>query len=192
MRAGMGHALCGASADARGPSASRMWGRSTSSVQVAFISWMRRPPPRSTPKPTLARPSGSGNDQAYPGSRSGSNHTHSRSRRRAGHAAEVLAEGVPLAEVARWGQAEVLAQRGPHAVGADHEAGDDGAEAVDVQLDGAPVAGRRSGEGVPVVHLDATGAGHVDEGGVQLGPRGDGGELASAHGHRQLDRAAGR
>ena len=153
---------------------------------------MRRPPPRSTPKPTLARPPASGNDQRVPGQQIGLEPHPQPLARRAGHAAEVLAEGVPLAEVARWGQAEVLAQRGPHAVGSDHEAGDDGAEAVDVQLDGAPVAGRRSDEGVPVVHLDATGAGHVDEGGVQLGPRGDGGELASAHGHRQLDRAAGR
>jgi hypothetical protein len=65
MRAGMGQARCGASGRAEGPSTSAMWGRVSSSGQIRAMSWTRPTlPPRWIPKPTLARPSGSGNDHA--------------------------------------------------------------------------------------------------------------------------------
>ncbi len=64
MRAGMGQALWGAAATAAGPRASAMWGRASSSGHSAFMSRTRRSPSRSTPKPTLARPPGSGKDHA--------------------------------------------------------------------------------------------------------------------------------
>ena len=51
---------------------------------------------------------------------------------------------------------------------------------------------RGAGEGVAVVDLDTGGAGQVDEGGVELDARSDGGEVASALGHRQLGDPAGR
>ena len=54
----------GPRARAAGPSAARMCGRSSRPAHSCFMSWMRRVPSRSTPKPTLARPPGSGNDQA--------------------------------------------------------------------------------------------------------------------------------
>ena len=65
MRAGMGQARCGDSARASGPSTSAMWGRASSSGHSALHVLDRAAlPPRWIPKPTLAPPPGSGNDQA--------------------------------------------------------------------------------------------------------------------------------
>ena len=60
-----------------------------------------------------------GTTRRSPGSRSGSNHTKRSRAARGPDVGEVLPEGVPLAEVARGGHAEVLAHRRPHAVGGD-------------------------------------------------------------------------
>ena len=79
-------------------------GRSSRPAHCSRMSLPWRRPSRSTPKPTLARPPGSGNDQAYPGRRSASNQTYRSSRGRSADAGDVLAEGVPLAEVARLGE----------------------------------------------------------------------------------------
>ncbi len=62
--AGMGHALWGPSGRASGPSTSRTWARSSSSGQRLPISWVVIRPPRWMPKPTLAPPPATGNDQA--------------------------------------------------------------------------------------------------------------------------------
>ena len=64
MRAGMGHARWAASATALGPSTSRTWGRPKSSGQSSFMRRTGMPDERWMPKPTLARPPGSGNDHA--------------------------------------------------------------------------------------------------------------------------------
>ena len=61
-RAGIGHAWWRSSGRASGPSTSAMWGRAKRSGHRAFISLVATLPPRWIPKPTLARPSGSGND----------------------------------------------------------------------------------------------------------------------------------
>ena len=79
---------------------------------------MRRPS-RTTPKPMFARPSGSGKLHAYPGRRSGSNHTYRRLGGGPGDVAGVLTERVPLAEVPRRRPGEQLAGGRPHAVGRD-------------------------------------------------------------------------
>ncbi len=63
-RAGMGQALWTPSGVASGPSTSRIAGRASRSGHMSFISRMGMPASRWIPKPTLARPPGSGNDQA--------------------------------------------------------------------------------------------------------------------------------
>ena len=63
-RAGMGHALWGASGSAASPSTSRTWGRARISGHSRFMSRVAIPAPRWMPNPTLARPPGRGNDQA--------------------------------------------------------------------------------------------------------------------------------
>ena len=101
----MGHALCGASATASGPSTSstcgRRAGRATAPSWPCPAARGIVPTPAWTPKPTLARPSGSGNDQKYPGSRSGFEPHPQLGLGRPGHIGEVLAERMPVAEVAR-------------------------------------------------------------------------------------------
>ena len=62
-RAGMGQALWGASASASGPSTSCRWGRASSSGHSSFMRGTGIREERWMPKPTLARPSGSGNSQ---------------------------------------------------------------------------------------------------------------------------------
>ena len=110
----------------------------------------------------------------------------------AGDAVEVLAEGVPLTEVAAGAEVEGLADGRPHAVGRDHVASRDGAEGVD--LDGRPIARHRSHrrEAVAVVDLHAGGPGQVDQCGVELEPRDDGGELTLPSGSGKRDRSPRR
>ena len=73
---------------------------------------------------------------------------------RPGHVAGVLAERVPLAEVAGLGVAEQLAHRRPHPVGGDEVAGGDGADAVDLG-EHEVVSLAHAGDGVTVAHLRA-------------------------------------
>ena len=98
-------------------------------------------------------------------------------------AGEVLAEGVPLAEVAGLAGAEQLAHRRPHAVGADRRSGPCTAPTPSTSST-HPVVGRASAPTtrVPVVHLGAGGAGHVEQGGVEVGAAGDGGVRARRRG----------
>ena len=76
----------------------------------------------------------------------------------------------------------------PRPVGADHVGRGDGAQPVDVELDPAG-DGPGPGQGVPVGHLHAGGTGHVEQGGVELGPGGDDG-VEAVVGQRERHRAA--
>ena len=103
------------------------------------------------------------------GRRSASNHTNSSFAARGPTCGEVLAEGVPLAQVAGRRRAQVLAQRRPHAVGADRVAGGDAADAVHVEHHSVGLLlGTRAG--VAVVDLHARAAGDVEQRGVELRP----------------------
>ncbi len=80
--AGIGQARIGPSGCAsrtEGPSHARPIGeRRATARRAPCRSAHRRVPSRNTPKPTLARPSPTGNTHAYPGRKSSSNSTHSR------------------------------------------------------------------------------------------------------------------
>ena len=75
-RAGIGQALNLSSSTAVLPRAWRTWSRDNKSAHTAFMSPGLCDAPRKMPKPMLTRPSANGNDHAYPGNKSGSNHTY--------------------------------------------------------------------------------------------------------------------
>ena len=120
---------------------------------------------------------------------------------RAGDVAGVLAEGVPLAEVARLGQAEQLPRRRPHAVGRDHVA------TADRQFDAVTRVRRRHaehavdmvallvdvGDGPPLVEFGAVAHGHRHERRIEFATWGGRREhpIGSA-GERHPHLAAGR
>ena len=86
------------------------------------------------------------------------------------HVAEVLAEGVPLAPIARRVAAERLAEGRPHAVGADGPAGGDRAQALDVGRDRPAAVGHGSaGQPAAVGHPGPRGPGQLHKGGVEIG-----------------------
>jgi hypothetical protein len=88
-------------------------------------------------------------------------------RGRRADAGEVLPERVPLPEVPGLGGAEGLAQRRPHAVGADRVPRVDRADAGHVEPH-AHVVLDRAGERVPVEHLHASGAREVEQRAVEI------------------------
>ena len=142
-----------------GPSTSRMCGRSRRSGHSAFMSCTARPCRRAGCRSRRWRARrGAGTTTRSPGSRSGSNHTDSSRRGRGADVAEVLAERVPLAEVARLGGAERLAQRRPHAVGADRVAGLRRCRRRRRRARRGRLVRRRRSQRVPVEHLDAGGS----------------------------------
>ncbi len=100
---------------------------------------------------------------------------------RAGRLVEVLAEGVPLAQVSGRGQPEELAEGRPHPVGADHVGRFERPQPLDVEADVVGRAGRRE-QPVAVVHLHAGRPGQVDQRRVEVHARHDGGEAALARG----------
>ena len=94
---------------------------------------------------------------------------------RPGDAADVLPEGVPLAEVAGLGEPGRPAHRAPHAVGGDDVPSRHGRATVDADGDVVVVPAQRPVEPVPLEHRGPGAAGDVDQGGVELAARGDGG-----------------
>ena len=114
-----------------------MWGRASSSGHSASCPATRATlPPRRMPKPTLAPPPGERERPGVAGQQVGLEpHDAARSAARGRHVGEVLPEGVPLAPVAVGSaRPSCLAQRRPHAVGADGVARPrTGAEPVDVE-----------------------------------------------------------
>ena len=110
----------------------------------------------------------------------------------AGDAADVLAEGVPLAEVAGGAEAERLARRAPHPVGGDDVAGGRGRRGPRRRPMAVPSVDRRRLDGVAEAHVGAGGDGEIDEGGVELQPWGHGGVDPGAGWERHLERASRR
>ena len=83
-------------------------------------------------------------------------------------AADVLADGMPLAEVAVATDAQGLPCRTPHPVGGHDMAGSDVAQPFDAEH-GIPVGGDGCGlDPVSEAHVDAGGYGELDERGVEL------------------------
>ena len=109
----------------------------------------------------------------------------------AGDAVDVLAEGMPLAEIAGGAEGERLARRAPHPVGGDDMTGDEVAEALDTDRGGLTVDSSRL-DGVAEVNVGAGGDGEIDEGGVELQPWRHGGIDSGAGWERNLERVARR
>ena len=105
---------------------------------------------------------------------------------------EVLTEGVPLAEVAGLAGAEQLAQRRPHAVGADRHVGARRCRGLSTSSSIASACSVDPGQRCAFVHLGAGVAGAVQEQRIELGATDDGRVDAAASWQRQLDDAARR
>ena len=182
-RAGIGQALWGAAATADGPQ------------RLGDVGPGQQLGPQRLHVPDAAVPVRAGRrSRRWPARRAAGTTTRSRGAGPArttptggwaaepGDVVEVLAERVPLAEVAAASpSAERLAHGRPHAVGRDHVAAGHRAERVDVDHD----AGRRRSDRTPVkrvavVDLDPVGPGQVDQRGVERQPGHDGGELSHA------------
>jgi hypothetical protein len=101
---------------------------------------------------------------------------------------DVLAEGVPLAEVAGPGDVEQLAERRVHAVGADDPPGPDPAQLVHGDH-GRVRSFLGVDDSVAFYDLGAGRTGDLDQRGVELSAGCDGGEPALAVGEREHDLA---
>ena len=88
------------------------------------------------------------------------------------HVTDVLTEGVPVAPVAGHGAAQRLAQRRPHAVGPDDVVGPYLAPAAPQPQRHAAVVLDGVGERRALGDLGPGRPGHVEEGGVEIGPAG--------------------
>ena len=182
-RHGRGSARPGAvpRAGRRSPSRARMWGRASSAGQVSFMARTARPAPGGPRSRCWPRRRRRGTTRS---SRAGC-----RARRaRAAHggptgptSGDVLAEGVPIAPVARLGDAQVLAQRRPGAVGADGVVRLDAAPGGAGDVEHHPV---RRGWRAPVSAAPSTrwrrpSRARRDQRGVEVAPAGHRGERAA-------------
>ena len=104
--------------------------------------------------------------------------------------ADVLSEGVPLAEVTGPGEAERTAHGAPHAVGRDYVTRLD--RGAVVELDDRPVSGAgETGEASACPQRHTRLRHQVDERGVELATRSDRGVRAISR-ERELDLASAR
>ena len=188
-RAGMGHALAGASSTESGPSTSTMCGRSSTSRNVRPRSLVGSPGLRRMPMPTLTVPSASGNDHAYPGRRSSSNSTHKSrdvagGRPRGTDGTRATRRGSPSSSDAPG----ELAHRRPHAIRADHVIGLETFAALHRDRH-AVVGALHVGDRHAFADVGPGGPRQRDQRGVEFGAAHHRGEGAAAPRHREPGRA---